>query len=214
MKKLILFSTTFLLFTILSSAQTITIGKQIWSGKNLDVVTFRNGDSIPEAKTNDEWLEAGQNLEPAWCYYNNDSANNAKYGKLYNWYAMNDPRGIAPAGWHVPTDDEWNALQKALGGIYSGQKMKSITGWKETHGEDGKKYSGNGTNVSGFNAFPAGFRDFSGNFLHETEMTFFWGSTELADNVGRHIRLDCGTVDANPNVTQKDFGISIRCIKD
>jgi hypothetical protein len=80
---------------------------------NHDITTYRNGDVIPEVTDNAQWntLTTG-----AWCYYNNDSANNADYGKLYNWYAVNDPRGLAPAGWHVPSKDEWSNMVSALGG--------------------------------------------------------------------------------------------------
>ena len=105
-------------------SQTVTIGTQVWMTKNLDVSTFRNGDPIPEVKTQEEWEEAGKNKQPAWCYYDNDPKNGEKYGKLYNWYAVNDPRGLAPTGWHVPTDAEWRTLTVYLGS-YEGTKLKS-----------------------------------------------------------------------------------------
>jgi uncharacterized protein (TIGR02145 family) len=106
-------------------AQSVTIGTQTWTTKNLDVATFRNGDAIPQAKTDEEWQAAGKNKQAAWCYYNNDPKNGTKYGKLYNWYAVNDARGLAPAGWHVPTDQEWTVLSTFLGGEESaGEKMK------------------------------------------------------------------------------------------
>ena len=106
-------------------AQTVTIGSQTWTTKNLDVATFRNGDAIPQAKTDEEWKAAGRNKQPAWCYYENDPKNGTKYGKLYNWYAVNDARGLAPAGWHIPTDEEWTVLSTFLGGgEVAGKKMK------------------------------------------------------------------------------------------
>ena len=129
-------------------AQTVTIGKQVWMTKNLDVSTFRNGDPIPEAKTNEAWKAAGENKQPAWCYYDNDPKNGTKYGKLYNWYAVNDPRGLAPAGYHIPTDAEWTVLTDYLGGEdVAFKKMKSPSGWVK---------KGNGTNSSGFSGLPAG----------------------------------------------------------
>ena len=119
-----------LFLTGLSKAQTVTIGNQVWMTKNLDISTFRNGDTIPEAKTNEEWKKAGENKQPAWCYYDNDPANGAKYGKLYNWYAVNDPRGLAPIGYHIPSDAEWTKLTDFLGGeSVAGTKMKSKSGW-------------------------------------------------------------------------------------
>ena len=113
-----------LFITGISNAQTVTIGTQVWMTKNLDVSTFRNGDPIPEAKSNEEWKKAGENKQPAWCYYNNDPANGAKYGKLYNWYAVNDPRGLAPLGYHVPTKAEFMTLYNFFPSNI-GQKVKS-----------------------------------------------------------------------------------------
>ena len=113
-----------------SFGQSVTIGTQVWTTKNLDVATFRNGDPIPEAKTDEEWKAAGENKQPAWCYYENNTANGTKYGKLYNWYAVNDARGLAPTGWHVPTDEEWKVLSTYLGGTgVAGKKMKSRSDW-------------------------------------------------------------------------------------
>ncbi len=109
----------------------VKIGKQVWMIKNLDVDTFRNGDAIPEAKTDEEWVRAGEESKPAWCYYENDPKNGKKYGKLYNWYAVVDPRGLAPKGWHIPSDAEWSSLINYLGGNeIAGKKMKSKHGWK------------------------------------------------------------------------------------
>ena len=104
-------------------AQTVTIGSQTWTVLNLDVATFRNGDPITQAKTNEDWEAAGVIKQPAWCYYDNDPKNGTKYGKLYNWYAVNDSRGLAPAGYHIPTDDEWIVLKNSLGDV-AGKKMK------------------------------------------------------------------------------------------
>ena len=108
----------------------VAIGTQVWTTKNLDVATFRNGDAIPQAKTDEEWKAAGENKQPAWCYYENNTANGTKYGKLYNWYAVNDARGLAPTGWHVATEEEWTVLSNYLGGeVVAGKKMKSSSGW-------------------------------------------------------------------------------------
>jgi len=108
----------------------IKIGNQTWSIKNLDVSTFCNGEIIPQAKTDEEWNRAGNDKQPAWCYYNNDLKNGAKYGKLYNWYAVSDSRGLAPTGWHIPTDEEFNELISFLGGNnQAAQKLKSNNGW-------------------------------------------------------------------------------------
>jgi uncharacterized protein (TIGR02145 family) len=128
-------SFTLFLFVLIGTcsaifSQTVTIGTQVWMTKNLDVSTFRNGDPIPQAKTKEEWEKAGENQQPAWCYYDNDPANGAKYGKLYNWYAVIDSRGLAPVGYHIPSDAEWTKLTDFLGGkSVAVTKMKSKSGW-------------------------------------------------------------------------------------
>ena len=97
-------------------SQDITIGTQTWTSKNLDVSTFRNGEAIPEAKSKEEWSKAGDNKTAAFCYYEYDSKNGKVYGKLYNWFAVNDSRGLAPIGYHIPSDKEWSTLIQYLGG--------------------------------------------------------------------------------------------------
>ncbi len=124
---------------------SVTIGTQIWSTKNLDVARYRNGDPIPQVTNPTQWASTRTG---AWCWYNNDSATYAStYGRLYNWYALNDPRGLAPQGWHVPTDEEWTILTDYLGGLsLSGGKMKSTTGWNAPNT--------GATNSSGFTGLP------------------------------------------------------------
>ena len=100
---------------VLSSPSEVTIGEQTWMNKNLDVTTFRNGDPIQEVTTYEEWIKLGEKGIPTWCYYENDSDYGEKYGKLYNWHAVKDPRGLAPKGWHVPSKSEWETLISFLG---------------------------------------------------------------------------------------------------
>ena len=110
----------------------VQIGEQVWMGENLNVSSFINGDLIPQAKTKEEWDKAGSIGSPAWCYYDNDPVNGITLGKLYNWYAANDERGLAPLGWHIPTDDEWTELTNNLGGKEkAGIKMKSMIMWND-----------------------------------------------------------------------------------
>ena len=110
--------------------KTVTIGTQVWMVSNLNVATFRNGVEIPEVQDKDAWNKAGDNKQPAWCYYNINSNNGVKYGKLYNWYAVNDTNRLCPQGWHVPTDAEWTVLTDYLGGAPgAGSKMKAKSGW-------------------------------------------------------------------------------------
>jgi uncharacterized protein (TIGR02145 family) len=185
--------------------KSVKIGTQTWMVENLNVSTFRNGDPIPEAKTNEEWEKAGKNKQPAWCYYENDPKNGAKYGKLYNWYAVSDPRGLAPVGWHVPTDAEWTLLSDFLG-YDNGKKMKSTSGWdswqekltcqncinwndtyrsnkrgcdvcQDTKLNGKKTHSGNGSNSSGFSGLPGGGRSILGYFSNLGENGEWWSMT-------------------------------------
>lgn len=100
----------------LKLTEEVKAGSEIWMKFNLDVVNFRNGDPILQAQSNDEWEKAGFNKQPAWCYYTIDEENGLErsYGKLYNLYALNDPRGLAPEGWHISTETEWRELQEYL----------------------------------------------------------------------------------------------------
>ena len=131
MKKVSLIFILLIGFGCIAYAQTVTIGTQVWMTKNLDVSTFRNGDPIPQAKTNEEWKNA---RGPAWCYYKNDPVNGTKYGKLYNRFAINDARGLAPQGYHIPSQVEWIKLTDYLGGRgpSAKTKLKSSSGWKST----------------------------------------------------------------------------------
>ena len=127
---------------------SITICNQVWSLRNLDVDTYANGDPIPEVTDGATWdsLTTG-----AWCWNLNDSANGLIYGKLYNWYAVNDPRGLAPQGWHVSTENDWLTLIDCLGAPTAGQQTKEAGNahWSSPN---------TNTNSSGFTALPSGYR--------------------------------------------------------
>ena len=185
-------------------SQTVTIGNQVWMTKNLDVSTFRNGDPIPEAKTEEEWKRAGENKQPAWCYYENDPANGAKYGKLYNWYAVNDLRGLAPKGYHIPTYAEWEKLTDFLGGEnVAGINMKSTSGWED---------NGNGTNTSDFSGLSGGFRVYDGAFGYIVAYGSWWSSTEDDSNYAwsRSLVYDVDYLDRL--LSDKPYGFSVRCL--
>ena len=196
-----------LAFSFVLKAQTVTIGSQVWMAKNLDVSTFRNGVPIPQAKTDEEWSKAGENHQPAWCYYDNDPANGAKYGKLYNWYAVNDPRGLAPIGYHIPSNDEWQVIEDYLG-ENAGDKMKNNSGWYE---------SGNGNNSSGFIGLPGGFRyDLGGfeDFGHCCLIGNWWSRSEYDEDLAhdRALYYDASNLLRGPDF--KGNGYSVRCLKD
>lgn len=183
--------------------KTVKIGKQEWMAENLNVSHYRNGDEIPQVQDKEEWdkLTTG-----AWCYYENSSENGTTYGKIYNWYAVNDPRGLAPEGWHVPSDEEWTQLTDFLGGAENaGTKMKSTTGWDEN-------FAGN--NSSGFNALPGGYRTHDGYFSNKGRNALFWSSTEF-NSQRVWFRNVIGSIPDvyRPNY-DKEFGLYVRCIKD
>jgi uncharacterized protein (TIGR02145 family) len=191
-----------------STINVITIGNQVWMTQNLNIDTFRNGDKIPEAKTVKEWQEYAQGDKPAWCYYENDAKNGEKYGKLYNWYAVNDPRGLAPIGWHVPSDQEWTILTDHLGGVEkASSKLKSKSGWFE-EGHDGN-------NSSGFSALPGGNRYHGlGTFNLLGHWGYWWSSSEFNINDAWYRGMDCSNSVVLRYLDYKEDGFSVRCLKD
>jgi uncharacterized protein (TIGR02145 family) len=191
--------------SVVKDTEATRIGAKSWALANLDVVTFRNGDTIPEAKTNEEWVAAGDAGKPAWCYYNNDKLSGKKFGKLYNWYAVNDPRGLAPKGWKIPGDADWLALAGSLGGSQTaGKKMKSTTGWAE---------GGNGNNESGFNALPGGYRKENGIFDNAGSIGIWWSSTEAKALTAVDFYLPLN-FSLNLSANSRKRGESVRCIRE
>jgi uncharacterized protein (TIGR02145 family) len=178
---------------------------QDWMVKNLDVDHYRNGDPIPQVTDQSAWigLKTG-----AWCYYNNDPANGAIYGKLYNWYAVSDPRGLAPVGWHVPSYDELTTLRECLGGLFiAGGKMKATTLWNSPNT--------GATNESGFTGLPGGNRSgYVGTFSAVNEWGYFWSSTEYI--IGEVWLGLLRNFDAFFHIStfNKTTGLSVRCIRD
>ena len=181
-----------------------------WMSENLYVSTYRNGDPIPKVEDNMEW---GSLTTGAYCYYNNDSATYASvYGKLYNWYAVNDPRGLAPEGWHIATDLEWTTLVNCLGGeSVAGGPMKEIgtVHWSTPNA--------GATNLSGFNGLPAGYRDYNGPFGSVQNLGYFWSATEQHTNpvyAAWFRALLYYDDDLGRDGLHKRHGCSVRCVKD
>lgn len=179
----------------------ILIGTQNWMKENLDVDHYRNGDLIPQVSNQKEWasLKTG-----AWCYYENNSENGKKYGKLYNWYAVNDPRRLAPEGYHIPTKEEFEILISAVNN--DGNVLKEVG--------QGMEYAA-GTNTSGFSALIAGYRvDDSGHFSDLGEYTDFWGSTKHGVSGAYVLGLNAFSSDIDLGIVNKEVGFSVRCLKD
>jgi uncharacterized protein (TIGR02145 family) len=185
---------------------TIQIGTQKWMNKNLDVAFYRNGDPIPQVTDPTAWaaLTTG-----AWCYYNNDSTQGNKYGKLYNWYAVDDPRGLAPQGWHIPSDAEWTILETTLGGsTVAGGKMKEAGTLNWTIPNTG------GNNNSGFAGLPGGTRNGGGTFNSVGGNGYWWSATESATSTAWYRTLSYFNGTIHRNYANKRYGFSVRCLRD
>ncbi len=226
---------------ILKNENSVAIGKQVWMQNNLNVTFFRNGDVISEAKTKEDWITAGKQGKPAWCHYDNDPKNDEKYGKLYNWHAVSDPRGFAPVGWKIPNFEDMNLLDTYLWGDV-GLKLKNDSGWNSWNVEErckacigwtedqkklkkcpscnnkgvriSKTNSGNGTNSSGFSALPGGFRNSIGEFEKLGQQCYLWSSTPQYTLYGRYRILSNMDNELIMNYATKDFGMSVRCLKE
>ncbi|MEI6089318.1 MAG: FISUMP domain-containing protein [bacterium] len=194
-------------FTVTTTAKDeITIGTQVWKTKNLDVSTYRDGTTIPQVTDANEWANL---TTGAWCYNDNDPANGAIYGKLYNWYAVNDPRGLAPDGWHVPSDAEWSTLSTYLGGVsVAGGKLKEegTTHWTSPNP--------GATNETGFTALPGGYREYYGTFNPIGTTGYWWSSTEGGTTAARGRNLYFYYSYLYSYDGHKGNGLSVRCIKD
>ena len=183
------------------------IGKQEWTTLNLNVVVFSNGDPINEIKTKEEWIIANKEGRPGWCFYNNDKENEQIYGRLYNWYAVTDERGICPKGWHIPSDNEWGELIESIGGYKkAGKLMKSNSLWQES--------CNLGNNQSEFNVFPSGYRNFYGDFFFLQQHAYFWSKTEHYNHLAWYHTMDFMTDEVLRYYNVKGNGFPCRCIRD
>lgn len=195
----------------------VTIGNQEWMAENLRVMHYRNGDPVPNVTDLTEWASLASG---ARCAYDNNETGADTYGYLYNWYAVDDSRKIAPAGWHVPTDAEWKELEMALG---MSQSQADECGWRRS--EEGGKLKETGTthwdnpnegatNASGFSALPGGQRSGNFGYLYVGSSAYFWSSTQLNRYGAWYRQLDSGDSDVGRFYYDKQFGFSVRCVRD
>jgi uncharacterized protein (TIGR02145 family) len=186
------------------TSKAVTIGTQVWMRKNLDVNCYRNGDSIPQITDIMDWILTNKG---AWCYYDNNSDNGEIYGKMYNWYAVNDPRGLAPVGWHIPSDNEWSTLNSFLGGSeIAGGKLKE-TGtvhWNPTNTC--------ATDDFRFSALPGGLRTMS--FSNKNYDGRWWTSSSYDSSNAFFYWTVVNNCYINTSHTYKTTGHSVRCVKD
>lgn len=189
---------------------TVKICDQEWTTQNLDVLTYRNGDVIQQVRDPKVWSELKTG---AWCWYNNDSASYAAtYGRLYNWYAVNDPRGLAPRGWHVPGELEWTHLDSCLGSDSVGYKLRGL-GWPVS--------ATAADNSSGFNGLPGGFRSGGGTFDRLGNSAIFWTSDEGSAldawcfRLLHHVNIEGEQLMiTGVGYMSKSEGYSVRCVRD
>ena len=237
MKKEFLGLITIIFCHLFLHAQVVTIGNQHWMTKNLDVVAFRNGDLIREARTNREWEQAIKNKQPAWCYYENNPKNGAKYGKIYNWYAVCDPRGLAPRFWHIPSFAEWNKLQ-----VHSWHKGNTYITLDEAidayttpiseeeydmqHYEKGLSQK----SINKLGKLQGGYRVGNGWFGNIGSGGCYWWTSTMGYEVGfeaqcslrkdfsfengRRITRKVRTIGASPTIVDKGQGLYVLCIND
>jgi len=200
--------------------QIIIIGNQEWIMENLKVTHYRNGDAIPHLTDNGDWASTNSG---AYCVYDNDPSNAETYGNLYNGYTMDDSRGLAPEGWHIPTDEEIMVLEMYLG---MSQSQADSTGWRGTN--EGSKLAGRADlwasgalendpefGTSGFSFLPGGCRHYSyGSYGGMSNTGFLWSSTEInsSNTWDRALHYQIATVGRYP--VSKHYGWSVRCVKD
>ncbi len=191
---------------------SIIINGQEWMQQNLAVTKYRNGDPIPTGLSNTTWQNT---TNGAYAIYNNDAANNTLYGKLYNWYGVNDSRGVCPTGWHVPSDAEWSTFINYLdpsadgghNGNIAGGKMKATTGWNSPNT--------GATNESGFTGLPGGYRGFNGSYNSIGDYGFWWSSSEYDSSLAFYRYLDFDYYGVYRGYgTDKQNGFSVRCVRD
>ena len=198
---------------------TVTIGGQIWMAENLRTTKYRDGSAIPEVTDNAAWqgLSTG-----AWSNYGNFAGNNATYGKLYNWHAVNDARGLCPQGWHVATDAEWKTLETTLGLPASELNIAGYRGDAENVG--GKMKSAidlweppntGANNSSGFSGLPGGHRNADGQFVGVRYYGDWWSATQVDAMYAWSRSLD----NEDPGIYRygdlsKKDGSCVRCLRD
>ncbi len=197
----------------------LNIGTQVWMAQNLKTTRYNDGSPVPLVTDNNEW----RNLQtPAYCWYNNDSATYAsEYGALYDYYSF-EKGNLCPVGWHVPSSEEWTTLEtyleeKGFGyegtGDDIGKSLAAVSAWAASEIEGTAGYDQAANNLSGFSAFPGGFRKFDGTFLEIGESGYWWSSSD-ADCYAFYRNLNYDGINIITQRIEHETGFSVRCIKD
>ncbi len=184
----------------------IKIGDQLWMAENLKVTRYRNGEVIPEVADANSWSDL---TSGAYCEYENNESNVDTYGRLYNWHAINDRRGLAPTGWYLPSDSDWQVLVDYLGGdAIAGGKLKEAgtTHWLPPNT--------GATNESGFTGLPGGSRTPSiVGYGYLGSLAHFWTSSEILGNNAYFRPLASEDTYAGHWGVPKQYGFSVRCYR-
>ena len=186
--------------------KTIVIGTQEWMAENLNTSLYRNGDAIPTNLDNTTWQNT---TDGAWAYYDNDISYACPRGKLYNWFACTDARNLCPQGWHIPSDNDWTELTNYLGGdAIAGSKMKSsgTLYWLSSNTES--------DNSSGFSATSGGMRHRNGTYQLIGANGQWWSSTPFNSTSAWNRLLISGNINAEIIASRKEYGFSVRCLRD
>jgi uncharacterized protein (TIGR02145 family) len=181
---------------------SIIINGQEWMTENLKVGKYRNGDAIPSNLSDLSWSST---TNGACAIYGNETVNNEIFGKLYNWYAVADPRGLCPYGWRVGNDSDWAALENVLGGPSAGGKLKSLSFWANPNV--------GATNESGFSALPGGYRRDLGEFGYLGNRGWWW-CPDVPNSLSWYRNIIDGSAGIGRASTTKTHGFSVRCVKD
>ena len=198
--------------------ETVQIGNQIWTTTNLKTTHYRNGDPIPTVLSDSDWQNT---TSGAYAVYNNNESNADTYGYLYNWYAVDDTRGLAPEGWHIPTDEEWMELEMALG---MSESEANCSGWRGTDLAsqlasradlwcDGALGNNSNFGTSGFDALPAGYRNNDGNYSSLSDNGYFWTSTEYYSFLAWCRKLHCNHLEISRYTRNKEIGFAVRVVR-
>jgi uncharacterized protein (TIGR02145 family) len=187
---------------------TVTIGDQVWMAENLRVLHYRNGTPIPYMTDSVMWTIT---LD-ACCVYGNHYPSGMKGGVLYKGFAVTDPRGIAPEGWHIPTDDEWKQLEKHIGMSDSVADLTDFRGGLS--GDMLKDTAWSGTDDYGFSAISTGYRSATGSFDSEHMNTYFWSTTPQDSDYQWYRHLHTLDTQIKRWYGSKHNGFSVRCLKD
>ncbi len=189
---------------------TVMINDLWWMAENLKTTKYDNGDDIATGYSEDDWVDL---TKGAWAYFNDNSDWDPIYGKLYNWYAVDDPRGLCPTGWRMPTDDEIKDLRDLYGGFQEAGGALKETGTAEDGDGYWREPNEGATNITGFTARPGGARIY-GVFFNRETTGYFWTGDQFDDDAARNYLMVYDTSSLLRHIYQKHYGLSVRCVKE